>query len=369
MVITAALVIILSAFNGIEKMIEKMYSEFDSDITIVAKDRKRFQTNELNWKLLEKNPDIRRFSKAIEEMVVLRHEKKWVNATLIGFEPNYLQSIEINEHLWAGNAQFQEGKLAYGIIGVGLTDKLQLAFSKGGSSESILLYVPKRNVKIGMGRSPFFVERVLIAGAMNYNREVNEDKLLWPLEKVQQLLNDDQNLTHVYIEVKEDTKKNTVKTQLQQQLGSTFEVKTNFEKNELIFQTSQSEKMVVIVILIFVFVLASFNLVASLTMLYIEKESNLKTLLSIGLSEKDIFRLFFYEGLLISGIGIGLGLSLGYLLCWLQIQFHLFLIPGPNTPFPMRISLGDFLTIFLSVSSLSVLFSYIPTYFLVRKRK
>jgi lipoprotein-releasing system permease protein len=158
---------------------------------------------------------------------------------------------------------------------------------------------------------------------MNYNKEVNEDKLLWPLAATRELLNYSSELTHVYVQVKGEFTNDEVKEKIQSALGSNFQVKTNFEKNELIFQTSKSERVVVIIIMIFIFILASFNLIASLTMLYIEKKENITSLESLGLSRKGVFQIFFFEGLLISGIGIVAGLLFGYFVCFLQLKFSL----------------------------------------------
>ena len=115
-VITAALIILLSAFNGIETMIESLYSEFEPDITITAKKRKTFDEREINWREIKKCKGVSSISKGLEEVVVLRHEKKWVNATLIGVESNFLKSIKIKSHLLAGNELFKEKNINYSEI-------------------------------------------------------------------------------------------------------------------------------------------------------------------------------------------------------------------------------------------------------------
>ena len=149
-------------------------------------------------------------------------------------------------------------------------------------------------------------------------------------------------------------------------LGDKFVVKTNYEKNEFIFKTSKSERLIVIFIMIFIFILASFNLVASLTMLFVEKRENIKTLKSMGLTEKNIFKIFFLEGLLISGAGIFLGLIVGYTVCLVQQEFGLLQIPGAGMPFPVKLVLKDFFLVLFSVSTLSILFSYFPVKFLLK---
>ena len=204
--------------------------------------------------------------------------------------------------------------------------------------------------------------RMFLSGAMNYNREINEEKVLWPLKNVRELLHYDNELTQVFIDVDSTSgfSNEEVKEKLKQLLGPSFSVKTNFEKNELIYKTSKSERVVVVVIMIFIFILASFNLIASLTMLFVEKKENMKTLKSIGMTEKNLFQIFLFEGLLISGSGIFFGLIIGYAICLIQVCFPLLIIPGAGVPFPISFSITDFILILFSVSSLSFIFSYFP---------
>jgi lipoprotein-releasing system permease protein len=118
--------------------------------------------------------------------------------------------------------------------------------------------------------------------------------------------------------------------------------------------------------MIFIFILASFNLIASLTMLYVEKKENMQTLKSIGMTPKNLFQIFMFEGLLISGTGIFFGLILGYAVCLIQVCFPILIIPGAGVPFPISFSFMDFLLILISVSSLSFIFSYFPVRIMIR---
>jgi lipoprotein-releasing system permease protein len=360
-----------------EKMIQNIYSEFDSDITITLKKGKTFNESEVNWVNLTKIDGIKSYSRAIEEIVVLRHEKKWVNATLVGVEKNFLETIQLNKknatgdyiHLINGEGVIYNSLNGngLGLIGAGLMQKLNLIIGNPKERESILIYAPKRNVKIRPGKTPFYTDRMILSGSINYNREVNDEKVVWPLENVRDLLRYENELTHIHVDVDQNSgfSNDDIKEKISSVLGSNFKIKTNYEKNELIYLTSKSERLVVVVILIFIFILASFNLVASLTMLYLEKKENMVTLKSIGLTDKSIFNIFLLKGLLISGLGMMLGLILGYLICFFQLQFKLILIPGPNVAFPVSFSWADFFLILTSLSGLSFLFSYFPVRVLI----
>ncbi|MFM1915435.1 MAG: hypothetical protein RLZZ531_1104 [Bacteroidota bacterium] len=366
MIITAALVVLLSAFNGIEKMIEQLYSEFDPPITIQHIQRKTFFDNELDLRKLQKIPGVKSVSKEIEEIVVLRHEQKWINARLYGVEKSFLSECHLQKHLinHIGANAYQDGHFAY--IGADLMQNLRLSLGTIEKDE-VLLYAPKRNVKIRLGKAPFFSSRIPIDGAVNFNKEVNNSALLWDFQSASDLLGYQNEISKIYVSVSPGFSNVEVKNKIIESIGSkNFSIKTNLEKNELIFKTSKSERLVVFIILLFVFVLAAFNLVASLTMLYVEKKESIKLLTAIGMTRNDIFNVFFFEGLLISSLGILFGLALGYLVCFIQIKTAFLIIPGANVPFPIVFTLSDLGLILGAVSALSFLFSFFPVRILVK---
>ena len=366
LIITAALVVLLSAFNGIEKMIEQLYSEFDPPITIQHVQRKTFFENEIDLRRIKSISGIKSVSRQVEEVIVLRHEQKWINAKLYGVEKSFLSDCHIQKHLLGGIGQnaFSDGRFAF--VGAELMQNLKLSIGSSAVDE-LLIYAPKRNVKIRLGKAPFHSARLPIDGAVNFNQEVNATALMWDFQSASNLLGYDREISKLYLTLKPGYDAQEVKAKVQQVIGiTTFAVRTNLEKNELIFRTSKSERLVVFIILLFVFILAAFNLVASLTMLYVEKKDSVKLLSAIGMTKNDLFNIFFYEGLLISGVGIFFGLIVGYLVCFLQLKSEILIIPGANIPFPIVCSFTDFILILSSVSALSFLFSYFPVRLIVK---
>lgn len=367
-IITASLVILLSAFNGIEKMIEKLYSDFDADLSITATNSKTFHQNSLDFNVLKTTKGIQQFSRAIDEIVVVKHEQKWVNARMIGVDSSFLEIAKVKKHLVDGKAILNNNEDNFSIFGATLLDKLGGFIPKRDGFETVILYVPKRDTKMRLGTNPFRTELIKVAGRVNYNREVNADHLIVPLQLAADLLNYDKDLSAIYVDLKDGADKNQVKESLIKSLGNTFTIKTNYEKNELIYKTSQTEKMMVIVILVFIFILAAFNLVSSITMLYIEKKENLGTLKAMGANEKNIFNIFFFEGLLISFKGIFIGFVIGYLICTVQLLYPLLEMPNSGgQAFPIGIRIQDGLLIFFLVSLLSILFSYFPVKIIMKK--
>ena len=367
--ITAALIILLSAFNGIEKMIEELYSEYDSDITIRAAETKTFNEIRIDYGALKKIEGVQAYSKVVEEVIILKHEKKWVNTKLVGVEDSFLEMCNMSNHLLPkSSAYLEEDGTRYGIIGASLLDKLGGYMPENVGHESVVCYVPKRKIKVGLGKNPFTTKSVPVSGKMNFNREVNSENFIVPLDLAKELIGYNSQVSGVYLDVRDGYENEDLKTSIQNLVGDDFLVKTNFEKNELIYKTSKSEKLIVLFILVFIFILAAFNLVASLTMLFVEKLSNIETMQGFGANRQFIFKIFFFEGLLIAGKGILFGTLIGYAVCFIQLQFELLTMPNSGgEPFPISFSLMDGVLIISLVSLLSVLFSYFPVKYLIFK--
>ena len=367
-VITASLIILLSAFNGIESMIEKLYSDFDTDITIRSNIGKTFPEDLIDYASIQKTSGVVNYSKAIEEIVVIKHEKKFINASLVGVDSSFLKIARMKSHMVDGKPFLENKDHSFGLIGATLLDNLGGYIPENIGYEQVILYVPKRDSKVRIGSNPFNTKLIDISGRMNFNREVNADKLVIPIKLAKDILNYQKDITAVYVDVDPSFKNEDVKANLIEILGPNYSVKTNYEKNELIYKTSKSEKIIVLIILLFIFILAAFNLIASLTMLFVEKKENIQTMISYGANKKTIFNIFFFEGLLISGKGILIGLFLGYGVCLLQLKSALLTMPNSGgEAFPINITITDGILILFLVSLLSLLFSYLPVRFLVKK--
>jgi lipoprotein-releasing system permease protein len=366
-VITAALVILVAAFNGIEGMVERLYSEYDASITVRSAKGKTFQEATVHIDQLKKIPGVWHVSRAVEETVVLKKQKKWVNAHMVGIDFDYLTDCSIQKHMVEGMPYLEMNGQPTAIIGATLLDKLEGYISELDGKESLVMYTPLRDASIGRRKSPFKIAPLSVVGRMNYNREVNANELMVPLEFARQQLNYEGDITALYISVK-NADPFDVKQVISTRLGANFTVKTAAEKNELIFKTSRSEKRIVIIILVFVFILAAFNLVASLAMLFVEKKENIETLLRIGATEQFIFRIFFYEGLLIALKGIVIGLFFGAIVCWIQVQYHFLEMPNSGgEAFPIAFTWQDGALIVSLVSILSFITSYVPVWYMVKK--
>jgi lipoprotein-releasing system permease protein len=365
---TAALVVLLSAFNGIEDMVLRLYSDFDPDITIRSAKAKTFDRDFLPIDQLLELQNVESLSHAIEEVVILKHENKWVHGKMLGVDTTFLKMAKIDEHLIDGEVALYDGDVPLAIFGAGLLDKLDAYIPVHDfGREQIIFHVPLREGKFRPGRNPLSIQLVDVAGRVNYNREVNYQYTIVPLELARDLLKYENDISAVFLAAKPGTNLQKFKRDVQELVGDDFEVKTTFEKNELIFKTSQSERVIVFIILLFIFILSSVNLVASIVMLFVEKKKDMKTLSAMGAQSSTIFKIFFFEGLMISGRGVVLGLLIGYLVCIAQIQFGLLEMPNSGGEFfPMKLTWNDAVFITLSVSVLGFLAAFIPSRYLTR---
>jgi lipoprotein-releasing system permease protein len=366
LVSAAAMVILLSAFNGIEGMIEGLYTEFDQEIIVRPTESKKINPDSLRQLInfSEQLQGVERTSLFIQERIILRKKKKWANAELWAVEPSFNQMAKLytREHLINGKAVENENQ---SLIGVGLANKLGLR-SMDLTPESAVLYIPRQDRKIRIGKSPFFQQNIAVVGAMDYNKEVNGQILLVSLSFAKGYFNDEVSGLLIQTQINHRSAINTI---LNNKFGKQFTIKTNLEKNELIFKTSKSEKLIVVVILVFVFILSLFNLSASLTMTFLEKKSQLNTMYSLGLSSVDVKRVFIVLGLIIVGFGVFMGLGLGSLLVFLHEQLHLITIPGTLNAFPSKFDVFQVLSLLFLLFSLGFVATFITTSFLIKSRE
>ena len=348
-------------------MVSKLYSDYDPAITMRSMKGKTFDSTTVDLNALRTIPGVVSLSKAIEETVIIKHGKKWVNARMVGVDFSFVDACQLNKHIVDGYPNLEENGEPTAVIGASLLDKVDGYISELDGYEELILYTPLRDASMARLKSPFKVSPLKVVGRMNYNKDINMSDLLVPIYFAELQLNYDTDITAIYFQVaKKDIP--AVKSTLEKRFGNKFRIKTAAEKNELIFKTSESEKKIVVLILLFIFILAAFNLVASLNMLFIEKKENIETMERFGATKRFVFQIFFFEGILIAVKGIFIGLILGIGVCLLQVHYGLLKMPNSgNEAFPIILQVKDVLFILVTVILLSVLSAYFPVRYLVRK--
>ena len=192
--------------------------------------------------------------------------------------------------------------------------------------------------------------------------------LVVPIEYAAEILNYKNEITSLELDFEDGVDTESKKVELLEILGPSFKVKTNYEQNELIYQTSKSEKWITTLLLAFIFFLATFNMVASVTMLVIEKKNNMQTLYSLGAQKKHIQSIFFNVGILINSMGMLLGLIIGYGICFLQQKVGMIRMEGSVVEyFPITFKLDDLFVILTVTVVFGVLAAYLPSKFLIKR--
>lgn len=372
MISTAAMVIILSGFNGIEGLVFKMFSSFESDIQISAQNSKTFDKAYILPQVYEME-GVDKFSHVIEEIAIVKNGDNFIIGTIKGVEQDFLEMSEMKEHLLDGKGIIEDDYGPLALIGGGAIENLDgYIYQIEGEYETFTLYSPNREEKISSNQlknvDAFSTSQIPIAGVFSYNNDVDLNYLLVPLDFAASIFNYKDEITQLEIDFKPNTDLIAKKNELIQLLGPSFKVETNIEQNKLIFETSQSEKWITTLLLGFIFFLATFNMIASITMLVIEKKENMKTLFALGAKETQLRRIFFYEGLLINGLGLIFGLILGYGVCYLQLEFGLIAMENSHVEFfPITFKWIDLFLILGITTVFGILAAYLPSRFLIKR--
>ena len=366
---TAAMVIVLSAFNGIESLVQDLFSSFDPAIKITVKTGKTFAPKLVPLSELQEIEGVDKISQTIEEVTMLKHGDQWITATLKGVDSNFFEVCNIENTLTEGTSILNNNNIEGAIIGLGIQNKLQVT-SDPAYSNTITAYGLLRTEKISRNNKKAFKPLFLnINGVFSINPEFDNQYIITSISFAQQLLELQDEITSIEIGLKENANANKVKKSIQKLLNSNFEVKTRYEQNELMFKTNQTEKWMVFLILGFILILSTFNIIASISMLLFDKEKDIKTLISLGATQRFIQQIFFLEGLFINLLGGIIGIVTGLIISFLQIKFHFVKLQNSVIDYwPMEIKLEDILLIFITITIVGILSSYLPVKYLIRKQ-
>ena len=369
MVSTAALVIVLSAFNGIEDLVVSLFSSFEPDIKIESAKSKTFDRNFIS-KDIYKTEGLVNYSEVIEEIAIIKNDDRFIIATLKGVEDSFLEMSDMQKHLEDGIPLLYDEYGPLGLVGTHALEKLEgYIFPADGPLETFTIYSPKKGEEIRRNSADAFVtSQIGIVGTFSYNNEVDENYLVVPIDYAAEIMDYGDQITMIEMKFDKKIDLESKKLELQQFLGSDYRISTKLERKEIIYKTSVSEKWMTTLLLGFIFFLATFNMLASITMLILEKRNDLQTLRALGAKMKQIEKVFFYEGLLINFFGLLLGLAIGYLICLLQ-QYNGFVrMEGSHADyFPISFKLSDLFLILGITIGFGTLAAYLPGKFLIRK--
>lgn len=367
-VVTAAMVVVLSTLNGISDLVDSIYSPFDQDITITAAQGKTFERDSLDLQGIQDLPEVERTSWVIEENVLLRSGDQRRVATLKGVERQYLDMSRMADHLYSGEPSFEGLTGPAALLGMGLKMELGVPLDDG-VFQALEISAPIRGRKLSRYRQGAF-ETIPIAvrGAFTMNLDFDARYALVPLATAAELLHYGRAVTALEIELKDPRHMDDLAGTLRARIGPAYTVKTRYQKNALMYRTNASEKLFTFVVLSFIGLIGAFNIIASLTMMMIEKRRDMGTLATMGAAPGIVRGIFFAEGLLIVVVGVVAGLLLGLGICLAQQQFGFVrLSDSVVDSYPVHVLGGDLLVIALAVTTIGLVASWIPLRALSRR--
>ena len=346
---TLALFIILSGFSGLRTFSYSLLDASDPDIKISPVKGKTFEYSKTLDEELISNTNIASFSKVAEERVFLKYNDKSHIAYIKGVDNNYTEVVAVDSSLVVGEWIDPEFKRT-AVIGSGISYKLSLRVFN--ITEPLKVFVPKPGKGLLNANNAFNSINVQIVGVYTGAEEFQNKYVFTELEVAQQLLNYNPNqISAIEIKVRDANVIDQEAALLQQNLGANYNVQTRTELNALIYKVINTENFVSYLIFTLIVIIALFNVVGAIIMMIIDKRKNLKTLLDIGATLKDIKKIFVLQGFLLCLIGMGVGLFLGVILVIIQQQFGLFMITQ-NIPYPVEFRWTNLLVVMLTISVL-----------------
>ncbi|MCY4780939.1 FtsX-like permease family protein [Sphingobacterium sp. UT-1RO-CII-1] len=364
LVSSASLVIVLSFYNGMEKLILSLYSNFAPELRIEPTIGKTFSPDNKFFTELRKNSKIESYTETLEEKVLIEYNNYQFIAKIKGVEPESLNPIERSSILYAGDTDILIDGEPYAILGAQVQSNLRIPIH--GPNNRIKLFTPRKGAT-GTSINPLdeVNTRYISPRAVLQYEPGFDDLIITPLEFAKDLINEHTNISAIEIYTKENTKIQSLKNEIEKELGTDYLVKNREQQNPMLYKTVRSEKWVVFFILTVIGIIAIFNIIGSLTMLVIDKKQDMLTLTSLGANNELIQRIFFYEGLMIAFFGSIAGIFLGLTFCLIQQSFG---IIKPNDgivaimeTYPVDIRATDFILVFFTVMTVSALVSYVAS--------
>jgi lipoprotein-releasing system permease protein len=369
MVGTIAFITVLSVFNGFEVVVQGMFNSFYADFEVVPASGKTFVLDNAKLQQMKSVTGVVDIASIVEENALLVYGERQTIGTVRGVSDNYDEVTGMDTMIWDGEYYLWKESTPFAVVGRGIKYMLNM---ETDFFENLKLIVPHRTQKINQDPNRALNTKIIRpSGFFASQPEIETKYLIVPIEFARSLF--DYTIECTALEIKKDPKENSAKIQrdLQQVVGSELIVKNRLQQNELLYKTMKSEKWAIFFILAFILLVASFNVVGTLTMLIIEKKNDIQTLRYMGTNMRIIKQTFLIEGLMISMIGALAGLLIGSGICYLQQTFGIVKLQGAEAfvidSYPVRIMLSDIGLVLLVVTCIGFIASWYPIRFITRK--
>lgn len=362
---TAALILVLSVFNGFEDLILSMYNSFDPHIKITLNEGKTFTPDKINVK----HDAIAVKAFVLEEDVLLKYQEKEFIATVKGVSEDYKALTNFDSLLVDGSYidAYENNNIA--VVGRGVAYYLSMGL--GTMFEQLKIYVPNRDVKTLLNPSNAFKEgSALPIGVFGIQAEIDEKFIITPLFFIQDLSDRENQISAVEIKLNDVQRTLEVQEYLKEKLGDSFVVKNRLEQQDFLYKILNTEKLAIFLILVFIMIIATFNIIGSLSMLMLDKKKDIQTFRSLGATRPDVQKIFFNKSMLTIILGTFIGLALGLVLAFLQQTFGFINMGDGNfvvNAYPVALKLYDVFLVCATVIIIGIIASWYPSKVLTKK--
>ena len=357
---TAALVLLLSVFNGFEDLLLSMYNSFDPHIKITSKEGKTFDPESI-FSELDNNEDILYFTDVLEEKVLMKNGQNEFIASIKGVGDDFSKMTNLDSIIVEGENFDNYESNSVAVLGQGVA--YHLSMGVGNMFNRLKIFVPNRESKTLLTPSSAFVSTsVLPIGIFSLGAEYDSKYIITPIVFLQDLLQK-KEVSAIRVQLKDESKMLEIQKYLQSILGENFIVSNRLQQHAVLHKILNSEKLGVFIILTFMLLIATFNIIGSLSMLMIEKKKDIQTFWHLGATQKSIQKIFFTEGMLTIIIGSFLGILLGLLLATLQMKYGIIGMGEGNFiihSYPVAIHYADLIWVEITVLIIGLFASWYP---------
>jgi len=367
---TMALVIILSVFNGFDNLVSSLINSFNPDLKVILASGKTFIPSYDTLNMVRNIPGVYDLSTALEDRALVHYDEQQTIAVVKGVSNNYGNVTGIDSMVVEGyfDPSAEEEPLA--LIGRGIRIYLNVMIL---SPRQMVFYVPRRTGSVTFDAARALNRKyITVSGVFSIEQDYDLKYIIVPLSYAGELFdykNGEVNMLEVKLE--KNANSSRIKEKIQELLGERFIVQDRYQQNEIFFKTMKAEKWAIFLILIFILIVASFNIIGTLTMLMIEKKKDMLTLSNMGADTRLIRRIFLFEGWMVSASGAVAGTIVGLLVCWLQEKFELISLQNSGTfiidAYPVSIVATDVAATFFAVLLIGFIAAWYPVRFFTRK--
>ena len=370
---TAALIIIMSVYNGFDSLIRSMMSNVEPDLMITPAEGKVFKAEGDVYDWIYEQESVKNMCCVLQEQVFISYDGQQGLAKAKGVDWIYEEESPLKDHLTEGEFKLHKGDIPMASVGAGLAYEMGISprFLAG-----IELYFPTRTGRISLANPLSSLEFIKVwpSSIFSVSSDVDSDLMILPIECMRELLEYEDEVSAVEIRLIEGTDQKELKRlqeEISRQLGPDFKVRDRFQQNESLYKMMKYEKAAIYMILIFIIIIIAFNIFGSLSMLIIEKRDDINTLRSLGAQDSLIKRIFVLEGWLISLTGLAGGLVAGITFSLLQQHFGFIKMPGHFVvqAYPIILSMSDILLTVVGVAVIGYIIALLPVRALYHKEK